>query len=116
MSNYVRLTALGLCVCIAVGIISCKTNNQVKWEYKLISVISAEAPERTGDQAGKITTVTPSEVGLNDFGSQGWELVTSYLELETAFPNFGNENYVSGLQPNVRPQRVVLIFKRPHEK
>jgi len=41
------------------------------------------------------------------------ELVDSYLEMETVHPNFGDSRYVTGLQPNVRPQRLVLIFERP---
>lgn len=60
----------------------------------------------------KSTSVTPSQDELSKLGAEGWELVGSYLEMETAFPNFGNAGYVTGLQPNVRPQRAVLIFRR----
>ena len=35
-----------------------------------------------------------------------------YLEMETAFPNSGSAKYVTGPQPNVRPQRLVLILQR----
>lgn len=34
-------------------------------------------------------------------------------ELETVYPNWGNEKYVTGIQPNVRTMSVVLILKRP---
>jgi hypothetical protein len=38
-------------------------------------------------------------------------IVGSYLEIETAYPNFGDSKYVTGLQPNVRPQRLVLVLR-----
>lgn len=82
-----------------------------KWEYKVLSVIS-EGHNREGSSAGKFSSVTPSVESINALGKEGWELSTSYLEMETAWVNFGNDRYVSGLQPNVRPQRVVMIFKR----
>jgi hypothetical protein len=67
---------------------------------------------RDGDTAFNFNTITPSDYSLTALGQEGWELVSSYLEMETAFPNFGDKQYVSGIQPNVRPQRLVLIFKR----
>jgi len=82
-----------------------------KYEYKVI-YFNHEGHERTGNGAGKFATITPSEISLNNQGDYGWELVSSYLELETAYPNFGDNNYVTGIQPNVRPQRLVCIFKR----
>jgi hypothetical protein len=88
----------------------CTFGNE-KWEYKVISVLS-EGNSRDGNGAGKFSSVTPSEQEFNKLGSEGWELASSYLEMETAWMNFGNGNYVTGLQPNVRPQRVVFIFKR----
>jgi len=89
---------------------------EVKWEYKVLSVsnegYSRDSRNRS-DDAAKATTVTPSEVDLNTYGAEQWELVSSYLESETAYPDFGAvKNQLAGLQPNVRPQRVVLIFKR----
>jgi len=90
--------------------IGCSSDNS-EWEYKTIYV-SSEGWERDGSQAAKFASVTPSEDDLNILGKEGWELTTSYLEMETAWFNFGNDGYVTGLQPNIRPQRVVLIFKR----
>jgi hypothetical protein len=60
----------------------------------------------------KATRVNPTEIALNKLGSEGWLLVISYLELETAYPNFEDYKYVTGLQPNIRPQRAILLFKR----
>lgn len=64
----------------------------------------------------KATRVNPTEIALNKLGSEGWLLVISYLELETAYPNFGDYKYVTGLQPNIRPQRAILLFKRYMKK
>jgi hypothetical protein len=91
-------------------LLGCKTDEK-KWEYKVLS-ISNEGYARSGSDAIKVTKVSPTESELNKLGLEGWELVTSYLELETAHPNFGDESYVTGLQPNIRPQRAVLLFKR----
>ncbi len=82
-----------------------------KWEYKVVPVLS-EGHSRTDEGAGNFSSVNPSEAMLNKLGSEGWELSSSYLEMETAWMNFGKSEYVTGLQPNIRPQRVVLVFKR----
>ena len=102
------ITIIFTLMCL-LAVCSCQKNS--KWEYKVFSV-SNEGFERSGDEALKSTKVTPTESEINKLGLEGWELVTSYLELETAHPNFGNESYVTGLQPNIRPQRAILIFKR----
>jgi hypothetical protein len=82
-----------------------------KFEYKTVAFATA-SPERTGTAALEFASVTPEQKQLDEIGSGGWEIVASYLEMETAFPNFGDSSYVTGLQPNVRPQRLVLILKR----
>lgn len=84
---------------------------QPKYEYKVVS-FPTESNERTGDGAMKFTSVKVDEAQLGAMGAEGWELVGTFLELETAYPNFGRSEYVTGLQPNIRPQRAVLIFKR----
>ena len=83
---------------------------QPRYEYKVLAVQS-EGHERTGESALKFASVTPSETELSKLGSAGWEVVASYLEIETAYPNFGKAEYVTGLQPNIRPQRVVMILR-----
>ncbi|SDZ27173.1 protein of unknown function [Proteiniborus ethanoligenes] len=84
-----------------------------QWEYKIIDVFPNQSNNRTGAGSGEYNSISPSPFELNELGSEGWELVTSYLEMETAYPNFGNEDYVTGIRENVRPQRLVLIYKRP---
>ncbi|EKQ57448.1 MULTISPECIES: DUF4177 domain-containing protein [unclassified Clostridium] len=88
-------------------------NQEQKWEYKTMKILPETSNSRTGEGSANINTITPSEEQLNELGGDGWELVSSYLEMETAYPNFGNDKYVTGLQPNVRPQRLVLLLKRP---
>lgn len=109
------LALIVTCSIVAVACTSRSKNAEQPWEYKVVGVF-AEGHARTADQAGKPASVSPSEADLNALGRDGWEMVTSYLEMETAFPNFGDDKYVSGLQPNVRPQRVVFLFKRPLRK
>ena len=97
-------------VWIFVFISSCSREANT-WEYKVVA-IGSEGHERLKIGAINYSSVTPSEADFNILGKQGWELASSYLEMETAWANFGKDEYVTGLQPNVRPQRVVFIFKR----
>lgn len=82
-----------------------------KWEYKVVKV-PTEGFDRSGVSAAKSHTTQFDLSALEKLGEEGWELATSYLEMETSYPNFGNDSYVTGLQPNIRPQVAILIFKR----
>lgn len=86
-------------------------NKNKIWEYKIVNITSEEY-SRTGIGSKYSTKEIPKDSLLNAMGAMGWELTSSYLEVETSFPNFGNEAYVTGIQPNIRPHDVVLIFKR----
>ncbi|MFM8392073.1 MAG: hypothetical protein ACKN9H_06330, partial [Methylophilaceae bacterium] len=96
------------------------------WEYKVIyydaQKIESDAKNYVGGtddfkNSVSSTSVIPDEKSLNDFGKDGWEIATSYLEDETVYPNLlASGDGVSGLQPNVRPQRLVVILKRPVRK
>jgi hypothetical protein len=81
------------------------------YEYKVVTVAS-EGHDRTGENAMKFASVTPKDDELTALGADGWEVVGMYLEMETAFPNFGKAEYVTGLQTNTRPQRAVIILRR----
>ncbi len=87
-----------------------------QWEYKVLYYETHD--ERIGydisknRQAFKSTPILPKEEELNLLGKKGWELVSVYTQYETAFPNFGNLDYVTGINPNIRPKVVVFIFKR----
>ena len=84
---------------------------QSRYEYKVVAIPS-QGHERKGSAALAVASIDPSEAELTSLGSAGWELAGSYLEIETAYPNFGDDKYVTGLQPNIRPQRLVLVFRR----
>jgi hypothetical protein len=70
------------------------------------------APSRVGAGALEPTAIDIDEAKLAQMGAAGWELVGTILENETVYPNFGDSQYVTGLQPNMRPQRALLLFKR----
>ncbi|WP_460194640.1 DUF4177 domain-containing protein [Thermosynechococcus sp. FA-CM-4201] len=84
-----------------------------KWEYKTVYVraktVSSDAYPKF---SAKEVSLMELESEVEKLGKQGWELVDSFVEDETVHPNFGQSNLVVGLQPNVRPNRVVLLFKR----
>jgi hypothetical protein len=89
---------------LSFALFSCST----KWEYKIVSVKSKEA-ETTKFDVNKFDV---SDESLNLFGKDGWELVDIFEKIETVHPNFGNDQYVSGLQPNVRTAEMNFVFKR----
>lgn len=103
---------LAMLTILTVSNITGLKDDDKKWEYKVVYLESTEIEEYIESD------FNPKEVKLhesmiNSYGENGWELVDTYLEMETSHPNYGNSDYVTGLQPNVRPQRLVLIFKKP---
>ncbi len=83
-----------------------------KWEYKKV-IFTSEGYDRIGAGALKYSTIHIDDRLLDMMGSEGWEMTGSHLEMETAFPNLGNDGTLTGVQPNVRPQSLTLLFKRP---
>jgi hypothetical protein len=81
------------------------------WEYKVL-VTQAPSHEKTGPNAMASNEVMLDEAALNALGKDRWELVSSHVEMETSFPNLGDAKYVTGIHSNVRPMRVVMVFKR----
>ena len=82
-----------------------------RWEYQTLE-FTGTGMSRTGSGALGASTILVESSKLREMGAQGWELVGTLLEMETAFPNFGKDEYTTGLRENVRPQKAVLIFKR----
>jgi hypothetical protein len=87
------------------------------WEYETVEIearifdlkeaSSGFLPDRSNKSVPELSGK------LASMGSEGWELVSCFLEHQTSHPNFGEKkNLVTGLQPNTRPQKLVLIFKR----
>lgn len=97
------------CAHLSMLLVSCGIKEQT-WEYKIVKVAGKEA-EILADYGalsyGDQTTM------LNKLGKDGWELVSTYTETTTAFPNFGNSEYVTGIRENVRTSVVNFVFKRP---
>ena len=106
----VFLIILGFVFYLKNGIVN---NNQItKWEYTTLDFYPQNNNDRIGESALGYNSVTCSKTSLNSMGEKGWELVSTYLETETSFPNLGDRNIVDGIRSNIRPQRVVCIFKR----
>jgi hypothetical protein len=82
------------------------------WEYKVISLNAKELDLYVNDEINP-AQVDVSQSLLNQYGLEGWELVDIVTQYETVHPNFGNDEYVYGIQPNVRPNSADLVFKRP---
>lgn len=84
-----------------------------KWEYKTVYVSAKTvSSDAYSNFSAKEVSLIELESEVEKLGKQGWELVDSFVENETVHPNFSQSNIVVGLQPNVRPNRVVLLFKR----
>ena len=93
-----------LALCLVAFLASCSKNNP--WEYKVVKVAGKPAEELAdygalvyGDQTAM----------LNKMGKEGWELVSTYTETATAFPNFGNSDYVTGIRDNTRTSVVNFV-------
>ena len=84
-----------------------------KWEYATDKILADIPIENFLNKKHSYKTIPEFSSRLSVRGQSGWELVDTFLEHETSHPNFGTNDYVTGLQPNIRPQRLVLIFKRP---
>lgn len=98
MKKVLLIAMLGL------AITSCTS----KWEYKVVTVKGTEKEVSKFDP----NKFEVTDENLNLFGKDGWELVDVYPTTETVHPNFGNSEYVTGIQPNVRTAEVNFVFKR----
>ncbi len=97
-----------LILCFMVALLaSCGKNSQ--WEYKVVKV--AGKPAETLADYGSLVYGDQTAM-LNKMGQEGWELVSTYTETATAFPNFGNSDYVTGIRDNTRTSVVNFVFKR----
>ena len=89
-------------------LVSCGSNNK-QWEYKVVKVAGTD----TEVMADFGTLVFADQTSmLNKMGKEGWELVSTYTEIGTSFPTFGNSEYVTGLRTNTRTVVVNFVFKR----
>ena len=96
-----------LAFCMVALLASCSKNTP--WEYKVVKV--AGKPAETLADYGALVYGDQTAM-LNKMGKEGWELVGTYTETATAFPNFGNSDYVTGIRDNTRTSVVNFVFKR----
>lgn len=93
-------------VALSMILASCDVNT--KWEYKVVNIAGVEGFRGNFDGM----SFNDPTGQLNNLGKEGWEVVTAYTEENTVHPNFGNSEYVTGLQPNTRTAVVNIILKR----
>ena len=76
------------------------------YEYKVVEWIGTSYSKSDSNKFSN------SEIQklLNQY--KDWELVDVIEVTETVHPNFGNSEYVTGLQPNVRTQKLQLILRK----
>lgn len=103
--------------CLGVIVLEAVLTKPNSWEYRT-EVVSAKTSTLADDLGGEFPKLASAYFDLDDevlsrLGAYGWELVGSEVEVETVHPNFGKGDYVTGLQPNTRPSRLILFFKRP---
>lgn len=100
-------------VCLILGLLTWTIFKPLaKYQYKVVSVQAQFTKGAGADSDLGTTSVGLKDEELSLLGKDGWELVDTILEMETTHPNYGRGEYVTGLQPNVRPQRAVLIFRK----
>ena len=91
------------------------TTQAKEWEYRVVKVpghyyiISSKQDLYPCEQDEDELTQT-----LNQY--RDWELVGTTMEIETVHPNYGNDDYVTGLQPNTRTCSVILIFRKEKQE
>lgn len=98
MKKIALIALLGFCIS------SCTS----KWEYKIVTL---KSNEKEISKFNPINLQINNEE-LNSLGQEGWELVDVYEKTETVHPNFGDNQYVTGIQPNVRTSEINFVFKR----
>lgn len=90
-----------------------------KWEYKVISLndkATNDSIKIESESDYYSNEFSDPASALNREGKEGWELVTSYTITETTFPNFGDKQYVTGLNSNTKTKQVYFVMKRPATK
>ena len=109
---------------ISLAACSKQEDSQQKWEYKVLTLSESLTIQEQADRVAKTISgrvgfegMIPIQfedpvVKLNELGSQGWELVSTYTTAETLFPNMGEANYHTGIKENTRTQTINFVFKR----
>lgn len=88
-------------------------NQTGEYRYKVVTVdVEKGSAAYGGDEehAHYSISAIAIENHLRSYGD--WELVDVIEEIETVHPNFGNDQYVTGLQPNVRICKIHLVLRQ----
>lgn len=89
---------------------------QVNADYDLPALAGLDA-SWTGSSAARANKhYTFNTAQLTTLGKEGWEVVGVAAAAETVHYNFGNNQYVAGLQPNVRAGSATVLLKRPYRE
>lgn len=121
-----RIKNLIILILVVVALAACNNQESPKWEYKIVQLtendgltLQEQAMQTANRMYGKYGAdallpipYTDPTSQLNKLGKQGWELVNVYTTTETVFPNFGNEDYHTGVKSNTRTQTINFVFKR----
>ena len=84
-----------------------------EWEYKVVRVEGvADGKYKAQYTEFDARTINVDEKALNKLGNDGWELVGTYTEVATTYPNFGKDEYVTGIRTNTHSRAIICIFKR----
>jgi hypothetical protein len=89
---------------------------QEVWEYKVLKVEAEPNTSQSKRETERAGLIELPESKLNRLGLEGYELISLVVEFETVWPNFGDREFVTGIQPNVRPSAIVMTFKRKTTK
>lgn len=92
----------------------------VQWKYTYSSVPARSArytsldADRTGSDAMSATQIDREILKslTEEMTNSGWEFAGTAMEIETAYPNFGKDEYVTGLRENIRPQALLIVFRK----
>ena len=85
----------GLLTSILITLIFLFFSNRSKWEYQTVEFMAKESDTAFSDNQKESSYKTIPDISsrILEMGQERWELVSSYLEHETAHPNFGNSEY-----------------------
>ncbi len=92
-------------VTVVLGIIAFFYILVPSYDYKVVETTQS-SPTFTPGQ------IIVDEDSIDSLGAKGWELVGVVNDIETSFPNFGKDEYHTGIKTNTHSKGVSLIFKK----
>lgn len=118
-----KLKILTLFIIVITMLTACHNQEPQQWEYMVLPIEGSKLPTVYAPNDKEMLTQQSDfkslefnnqnfNMMLNSYGKDGWELVNIYSTIETVFPNFGNEEYHSGIKENTRTQTINFVFKR----